>query len=136
MADNRTLPRSRRYTFLPLLAIGVMAGIVASAIIMHLDTSQSFRPFVIVDGAVSLAAAIVAVFIANCTLVELWAGVNVGVVLGIAIHVGFVPVVDGGERNLWPFEFVFFWVIGFVPFCLGVWLARRFQLWRTGRGVA
>jgi hypothetical protein len=40
------------------------------------------------------------------------AGVAVGVFLSVLVH----PMVGGGERNLWPFEILLFWVVGAIPF--------------------
>ena len=43
---------------------------------------------------------------------------------------------NAGGRNLWPFEILMLWVIGFVPFCIGLWLGRRVRLWYKGEGAA
>jgi hypothetical protein len=47
----------------------------------------------------------------------------IGVVLGFSVDVFLVhPVINGGERNLWPFEIAVFVACGFLPCGAGVWI--------------
>jgi hypothetical protein len=122
---NRTTVIRDRQT--PVIGIGILAGIIASAILVSLDTSRSFLPLALVYGATSFVAAAIAVQFASSSLVEVWVLLNAGVAVGVFIHVCFYHGANIGGRNLWPFEIVFFWAFGFLPCWAALWLGRRYR---------
>jgi hypothetical protein len=78
------------------------------------------------------AAAFGASQFAPSRLLEVWGLLFAGVALGVALSVVVHPGLGGGERNLWPFEVVMFWIVGLVPAWLGLF-AGRFLAIQRGR---
>jgi uncharacterized membrane protein YjdF len=116
----------------PVLGIGVLAGIVASTILVSLDPLRSFVPLALVYGATLFVAAAFAVQFASSSLLEVWLILNAGVAVGVFIHVCFYHGANVGGRNLWPFEIVAFWLFGFIPCWTALWLGRRYKVKRRG----
>jgi hypothetical protein len=114
----------------PVLGVGILAGIIASAILVSLDTSRSFLALALVYGATSFVAAALAVQFASSSLLEVWGALNARVAVGVFIHVCFNNGANVGGRNLWPFEIAFFWAFGFLPCWAALWLGQRYKLKR------
>jgi len=116
-----TRPRER---LLPALLIGLVAGLMGSLALIQLNPQGALGTTATIYGGVSFAAALAAVQFAPSNFLEvgglMCAGVAVGVFLSVLIH----PMVGGGERNLWPFETLLFWLVGAIPMWLGLVIGR------------
>jgi len=80
-------------------------------------------PIAICGGSLFVAALVASLF-APTRLVEVWGLLYAGVALGVFSSVLVHPKLGSGERNLWPFEVLIFWVIGLIPAWIGLFVGR------------
>ena len=114
-------PRER---LLPALLIGLAAGLMGSLALAQLNPQGALGITAAIYAVVSFGGALGAIQFAPSNFLEvgglMCAGVAVGVFLSVLVH----PMVGGGERNLWPFEILLFWVVGAIPLWLGLVIGR------------
>jgi hypothetical protein len=110
----------RRYS---ALIFGSIAGFFGSEMPWHLSAESGIVSQVMVAGCSTFVAGLLTAWLSRSKLLYSWVLILVGVVFGVIIDALLVhPVVNGGERNLWPFEIALFVGFGFFPCGAGLWI--------------
>jgi len=108
------------------LILGFTAGIFGSVASWHLTAQSGIASQVAVTGGPAFLAGLIAARLSPSRLFVSWVLILVGGAAGVMTDAVLMhPVVNGGERNLWPFEVALFVVFGFVPCAGGLWLGGR-----------
>jgi len=111
----------------PSIMCGTVAGLCGGLLATLLDSSQHVWGIAAIYGISSFVAASIAVRFAPSNLLEVWGLVTVGIAVGVFLGVLVHPAINGGERNLWPFEVVLFAGCGMPAIWLGMWASRWVQ---------
>lgn len=111
---------------LPAVILGFIAGFFASVAVWHLATQSGIASQVAVTGGPAFLAGLIAARLSPSRLFVSWVLILVGGTVGVMTNALLAhPVVNAGERNLWPFEVALFVVFSFVPCAGGLWVGGR-----------